>query len=418
MQNSTVRRTWPLRNRRARTGHTGRHSCAPALHQGGREPLDEVKVGQATHRDREPRRLRRVRDERRRSAESWSQLATDIVVSKYFRKAGLPRATETNRRAPVVRTGSRAWRASPMSSGATTSRTRDAEAFEAELATCSSRRSAAFNRRCGSTSACSSGTARARAAATTRISRPKIKMTTDSNAYPRVSACFIQSVNDDLMSIFDLVKNEARVFKFGSGTGTNFSARGAWRSSRAAGVVRPHELPRGARPRRRRDEVGGGTTRRAAKMVVLDMDHPEIVDFMHWKMREEEARRAHRRGLLVRTSTARPITRSRPELEQLDPRARRVHARASRGRRQWSDDIRTDRRGLRGPMSARDLWRQVAEAAWSLRRPGHPVRRHDQKLAHVPERRTASTRQPVLRVHVPRRHGLQPRVDQPDEVPR
>ena len=50
-----------------------------------------------------------------------------------------------------------------------------------------------------------------------------VKMTTDSYSRPQVSACFIQSVTDDLMSIFELVKNEARVFKYGSGTGTNFS---------------------------------------------------------------------------------------------------------------------------------------------------------------------------------------------------
>src|SRR5204862_555367 len=89
-------------------------------------------------------------------------------------------------------------------------------------------------------------------------------------------------------SIFDLAKNEARVFKFGSGTGSNFSRlRGRMEKLSGGGTSSGlmsflEVLDRGAGATK-----SGGTTRRAAKMVVLDMDHPEIVDFIHWAAREE-----------------------------------------------------------------------------------------------------------------------------------
>src|SRR5258708_7051654 len=91
------------------------------------------------------------------------------------------------------------------------------------------------------------------------------------------------------MSIFELVKNEARVFKYGSGTGTNFSKlRGRMEKLSGGGTSSGlmsflEVLDRGAGATK-----SGGTTRRAAKMVVLDLDHPEIVDFVRWKVREEK----------------------------------------------------------------------------------------------------------------------------------
>src|SRR5262249_44929549 len=94
---------------------------------------------------------------------------------------------------------------------------------------------------------------------------------------------------DDLMSIFELARNEARVFKFGSGTGTNFSRlRGRMEKLSGGGTSSGlmsflEVLDKGAGATK-----SGGTTRRAAKMVVLDMDHPEIEDFINWKVREEK----------------------------------------------------------------------------------------------------------------------------------
>jgi ribonucleoside-diphosphate reductase alpha chain len=113
------------------------------------------------------------------------------------------------------------------------------------------------------------------------------------NAYerPQIHACFIQGVTDELLApggIFDLVSREARLFKFGSGAGANFSAlRGAQEplsgggtSSGVLGFLKVADRAAGA-------VKSGGTTRRAAKMVVLDVDHPDIEDFIAWKSREE-----------------------------------------------------------------------------------------------------------------------------------
>ncbi|MDP3742042.1 MAG: LAGLIDADG family homing endonuclease, partial [Candidatus Micrarchaeota archaeon] len=103
--------------------------------------------------------------------------------------------------------------------------------------------------------------------------------------------CFIQSINDDLVNdggIFDLVLREARVFKFGSGTGSNFSSlrargeklAGGGTSSGLMSFLKIFDNAAGA-------IKSGGTTRRAAKMVILNADHPEIESFVTWKMQEE-----------------------------------------------------------------------------------------------------------------------------------
>ncbi len=110
----------------------------------------------------------------------------------------------------------------------------------------------------------------------------------DAYACPQGSACFIQSIPDSLEGIFGLVQNESRVFRHGSGTGTNFSPlrgrqeklSGGGNSSGLMSFLDVFDRAAGA-------TKSGGTTRRAAKMVVLDMDHPEIVDFIEWKAREE-----------------------------------------------------------------------------------------------------------------------------------
>jgi ribonucleoside-diphosphate reductase alpha chain len=109
---------------------------------------------------------------------------------------------------------------------------------------------------------------------------------------PQCSACFINSVQDDMKSIMDLVKTEGMLFKWGSGTGTNFSAlRGSHESLSGGGIASgPVSFMKGF------DAFAGviksgGKTRRAAKMVILNADHPDIKDFVESKMREE--RKAH-----------------------------------------------------------------------------------------------------------------------------
>lgn len=113
-----------------------------------------------------------------------------------------------------------------------------------------------------------------------------------SYEHPQPHACFIQGVNDDLVNeggIMDLWVREARLFKYGSGTGTNFSnLRGAGESLSGGGkssglmsFLRIGDRSAGA-------IKSGGTTRRAAKMVILDIDHPDVVDFIQWKVIEEQ----------------------------------------------------------------------------------------------------------------------------------
>ncbi|MGG7646320.1 vitamin B12-dependent ribonucleotide reductase [Rhodovulum sp. YNF3179] len=120
------------------------------------------------------------------------------------------------------------------------------------------------------------------------------KLTKSKSAYehPQPHACFIQSVGDDLVNdggIMDLWVREARLFKYGSGTGTNFSSlraegeslSGGGKSSGLMGFLKIGDRAAGA-------IKSGGTTRRAAKMVICDMDHPDIEEFINWKVIEEQ----------------------------------------------------------------------------------------------------------------------------------
>lgn len=120
------------------------------------------------------------------------------------------------------------------------------------------------------------------------------KLVRSDSAYehPQPHACFIQSVADDLVNeggIMDLWVREARLFKYGSGTGTNFSSlrgegeklSGGGKSSGLMGFLKIGDRAAGA-------IKSGGTTRRAAKMVICDMDHPDIEQFINWKVIEEQ----------------------------------------------------------------------------------------------------------------------------------
>ena len=120
----------------------------------------------------------------------------------------------------------------------------------------------------------------------------KLTKSNSSYEHPQPHACFIQSVSDDLVNdggIMDLWVREARLFKYGSGTGTNFSSlrgageslSGGGQSSGLMGFLKIGDRAAGA-------IKSGGTTRRAAKMVICDADHPDIEDFINWKVIEEQ----------------------------------------------------------------------------------------------------------------------------------
>jgi ribonucleoside-diphosphate reductase alpha chain len=120
----------------------------------------------------------------------------------------------------------------------------------------------------------------------------KLRKSEDAYTHPQPHACFIQSISDDLVNeggIMDLWVREARLFKYGSGTGTNFSElrgdgeqlSGGGKSSGLMSFLKIGDRAAGA-------IKSGGTTRRAAKMVTLDLDHPDIEEYINWKVREEQ----------------------------------------------------------------------------------------------------------------------------------
>ena len=122
--------------------------------------------------------------------------------------------------------------------------------------------------------------------------RGEVRQSTSAYERPQPHACFIQSVADDLVNeggIMDLWTREARIFKYGSGTGSNFSRirgeneflSGGGKSSGLMSFLKIGDRAAGA-------IKSGGTTRRAAKMVIVDVDHPDIEEFIDWKVAEEQ----------------------------------------------------------------------------------------------------------------------------------
>lgn len=304
--------------------------------------------------------------------ESWSQLATDIAVSKYFRRAGVPKTGHETSVRQLVHRVAHTIRNAGESFGGYFATSKDAEQFEKELVHILLHQKGAFNSpvwfNCGlyhEYGAQGSGGHWA-----WDEKKGRAVETTNSFERPQCSACFIQSVDDDLMSIFDLVKNEARIFKFGSGTGTNFSKiRGAMEKLSGGGTSSGlmsflEVLDRGAGATK-----SGGTTRRAAKMVSLDMDHPEIVDFINWKMREEKKVAAlvasgypsDFNGEAYRTVSGQNSNNSVRVPDEFMEAVERDG--------EWSTRARTDGHVIE-TYKARDLWNQIAEAAWVCADPG------------------------------------------------
>lgn len=302
----------------------------------------------------------------------WSQLATDIVVSKYFRKAGVPgEGRETSVRQVIHRTAHTIRRAGEQLGGYFKT-TDDADAYEAELTHLLLHQMGAFNSpvwfNCGLYH--EYGISGSGGNWYWDFHQNDVLQTKDAYSHPQCSACFIQSVSDDLMSIFDLVKNEARVFKYGSGTGTNFSKlrghqeklSGGGTSSGLMSFLEVFDRGAGA-------TKSGGTTRRAAKMVCLDMDHPEIAEFINWKMNEEKKVAAligagyssDFNGEAYRTVAGQNSNNSLRVTDEF------MHSYLQDGK--WQTRFRTTGE-VCDEYDARDLMRRIAEAAWACADPG------------------------------------------------
>jgi len=240
---------------------------------------------------------------------SWSQVAVDVLVQKYFRKAGVPQKDEHGN--PVVDsddqpvTGSErdarqifdrlagCWTYWGRNHGYFDSDD-DAEAFQDELRYMLANQMAAPN----SPQWFNTGlnwaydiTGPAQGHWFVDPGDGDLKMSTNAYEHPQPHACFIQAVEDDLVNeggIMDLWTREARLFKYGSGTGSNFShlrgegepLSGGGKSSGLMSFLKIGDRAAGA-------IKSGGTTRRAAKMVCLNIDHPDIERFIGWKSVEE-----------------------------------------------------------------------------------------------------------------------------------
>ncbi|MDW8225955.1 MAG: vitamin B12-dependent ribonucleotide reductase, partial [Bacteroidota bacterium] len=240
----------------------------------------------------------------------WSQVATDIIAQNYFRKTGVPQYDEQGN--PILDAESKPVLGPERSVKQVVHRLvgcwrwwgeqygyfetpEDAQAFYDELAYMLLAQMAAPN----SPQWFNTGLAYAYGIRgkpqghwyvdpkTGRLQRSR-----DAYTRPQPHACFIQSISDDLVNeggIFDLLTREARIFKYGSGTGTNFSSlraageplSGGGVSSGLMSFLKIFDRAAGA-------IKSGGTTRRAAKMVIVNIDHPDIEEFIAWKAREEE----------------------------------------------------------------------------------------------------------------------------------
>ncbi|HYK93738.1 MAG TPA: vitamin B12-dependent ribonucleotide reductase [Thermoplasmata archaeon] len=191
---------------------------------------------------------------------------------------------------------------------------------------------------------------------------------------PQCSACFIQSVGDDMDSILALATSEGRLFKGGSGTGSNLSAlRGSHEKLSGGGIasgpvsfMRAFDALAGV-------IKSGGTTRRAAKMVILNMDHPDIVDFIDCKVREEDKALA-----LIREGYSSNFDGTDPDSAY----ASIAYQNANHSVRipdsfmdavvkdtEWKTYNRTDH-SVAATLPARELWRKLAYAAWRCGDPG------------------------------------------------
>ncbi len=249
---------------------------------------------------------------------SWSQVAVDVLAQKYFRKAGIPVET-----VPADEPGVPAWlQPSRPAPGTATSGEADARQVFRRLAGCwtywghrgelfdSEEDALAFHDEmlymlAAQIAAPNSpqwfntglhwaygidGPPQGHYFVDPATSEPELS--TSAYERPQPHACFIQAIEDDLVGeggIMDLWVREARLFKYGSGTGTNFSnlrgegepLSGGGQSSGLMSFLKVGDRAAGA-------IKSGGTTRRAAKMVVLDIDHPDVEEFVNWKVVEEQ----------------------------------------------------------------------------------------------------------------------------------
>lgn len=274
----------------------------------------------------------------------WSQLATNVVVSKYFRgQLGMPeRETSVKQVIGRVVDTLTEW-GRQMRYFATEA---DAEAFRDELKYLLLHQYGAFN--------------------------SPVWFNVGIEPRSQCSACFIVSVEDTMESILDLAKTEGMIFKFGSGSGSNLSKlrsseeylSGGGRASGPVSFMRGFDAFAGV-------IKSGGKTRRAAKMVILNVDHPDIVEFIECKAKEEQKAWAlieagYDPGFDVPGGAYDSVY-----FQNANHSVRVTDAfmRAVEEDHQWHTIARTTGEVME-TYRARDLFRKIAEAAWVCGDPG------------------------------------------------
>jgi ribonucleoside-diphosphate reductase alpha chain len=301
---------------------------------------------------------------------SWSQLSIDILVSKYFRKAGVPETEHEVSIQQVIRRIAHTLQVEGEKMGYFDAAS--AKVFGEELSYLLVHQMGAFNSPVWFNLGLYHQYGIEGSGGSYAWDPVAMRVVETQNAYsrPQCSACFIQSVDDDLMSIFQLIKNEARLFKYGSGTGTNFSKiRGRQEKLSGGGYSSGlmsflEVLDKGAGATK-----SGGTTRRAAKMVCLDMDHPEIADFITWKSREERKVAALIAGGYGSDFNGEAYKTVSGQNSNNSVRVTDEFMRAVETGGEWKTRSRTSGEVI-DTYEARTLWKMIAEAAWACADPG------------------------------------------------
>jgi len=276
----------------------------------GQSPYTGIEFSQRTSEIRNPDGTTVFRQEAIAAPAEWSSVAVDILAQKYFRKSGVPQVGPDNRPVldkegePVLGGERDARQVFHRMAGCWThwgerygyfDSPADARAFYDELSHMLAAQIAAPNSpQWFNTGLYYAYGLSGPAQGHYFVDPDSGALTRATSAYerPQPHACFIQSVKDDLVNdggIMDLWTREARIFKYGSGTGSNFSLlrgenealSGGGKSSGLMSFLKIGDRAAGA-------IKSGGTTRRAAKMVCLDLDHPDVMQFIRWKVVEEQ----------------------------------------------------------------------------------------------------------------------------------
>src|SRR3989339_413538 len=323
--------------------------------------------------------------------ENFSQVASDIMISKYFRKAGVPQYDERGRQIltengspklgpersakQVIKRMVGCWRDWGERYGYFRS-TQDAKIFADELTYMLANQMAAPNSpQWFNTGIAWAYNIKGRAQGHYYVDPDTGLLTKSVDAYtrPQPHACFIQSVRDDLINsggIMDLWIREARIFKYGSGTGTNFSAiRGRGETLSGGGTSSGLMSFLKIGDRAAAAIKSGGTTRRAAKMVSLDIDHPEIEEFITWKANEEKKVQTLVNGGYSADYEGEAYETVSGQNSNNSIRITNDYMRTVDQDGLWSLRWRTDGRVDR-QIPARDLWSQIANSAWISADPG------------------------------------------------